>query len=58
MSEIDLRQMSLLLTVFNKNDIKEISYEELTKEMSAIFFHYRHSQEIIDRVICYLKLAD
>ena len=44
MSEIDLRQMSLLLTVFNKNDINEISYEELTKEMSAIFFHYRHSQ--------------
>jgi hypothetical protein len=58
MSEIDLRQLSLILTVFDKNAVSEISYEDLVKEMSAIFFHYRHCQDIIDRVIGYLKIAD
>ncbi len=26
--------------------------------MKAIFFHYRHSSDIIDRLICYLKIAN
>ena len=50
--------MSLLGAVFSKGDLEEVSYETLKEEMAAIFFHYRHSSDIIDRLLCYLKIAN
>jgi hypothetical protein len=50
--------MAMLKAVFTKGDKTEVSYETFKEEMAAIFFHYRHSQDIIDRIVCYLKIAD